>query len=125
MTAAMASEQFKVRVIGDRQHGKTELTLAAAASWMRLGQYVVYVTRNWDYANFKHQQFIDTYGVEGMTFFMGAGDKRVEHESGGRIHFMPTCRASRYSGAEVAILDDIEGDLEWTFPKARIIKTYI
>ena len=98
-----------IRIIGDRQTGKTEMLLAYAEKLCRTGQRVIYITRDHrlaDDAFLRVTQSVD--GAPGYSIRRGHGKERIAHESNGSIHFTPVSRAWHGLVADTLILDDVD-----------------
>lgn len=101
-------EQTHLTIVGDHQHGKTELLLRYAFDDALVGRYVVYqcgslVTMR------------DTfYRAEAMTdqftsiskVYRANGKEEIRFDSGGRIRFVRWTRG--FVGADTHILDDVD-----------------
>lgn len=113
-----------VRIRGGRQAGKTELMLAAAASWARQGKFVLFVADSWAGVHNAFVRFTHGYADDSDKVYRANGNEHVRYATGGRVQFISQAAARRFTGAEVVILDGVGNvDVEFEFPAARIYRT--
>lgn len=100
---------MSVRVIGDRQTGKTEMLLAFAEKLCREGQRVLYMTRDRKLAQNCFRRVEESvYDLPGFRAYRTNGQERVTHESGGELRFMTVAREPRGLTVNTLILDDVD-----------------
>lgn len=112
---------MNVRVIGDRQTGKTEMLLAFAEKLCREGQKVLYVADGGRLArNCFYRSEKSVYGLSGFHAYSTSGSERIVHESGGELRFT-SARAAAPRGwlADTMFLDDVPMDYGFGHPAPK------
>lgn len=113
----------KARITGDRQSGKTELLLALAEKLCRQGQQVLYVTDGWSLARncfCRMEQSVEN--LPGYRAYRGSGRERIEHETGGTVHFVSSASVKTFGPVDTLLLDDVRTDYEFSYPDTRVIR---
>lgn len=125
LVAPQRTEQAKITIIGDRQHGKTYTLLGIAIQEAADGMDVLYVgPRDVETSNAFHdaaEMAKRRYGYRVKTVHVSNGSQRIIFDNGKQVRF--TCiraKGGRTFNADVMILDNVEIENDM-FPHANRI----
>lgn len=131
----MSDRIRKIRIIGDRQDGKTESALAYASSLIHSrGIDVAYYTEQPTMIRVLLDRYEHNHSRPGQVLYRGNGDEHVQDPSGGRLCFTTPRRAHNlYRGrfVQTVILDEVSGPWDdaqilYRHPEAtHVVRTYI
>jgi len=108
----MSTRIHTIRIVGDRQTGKTEAALSYASTLIASGVGVAYYTEQPTMLRVLLERYAHNHLRPGQVLYRGNGNERVRDESGGMLYFTTPRRGhSSYRGSlvQTVILDDVAG----------------